>query len=284
VSPFEIGRKYERRELLDFVGSKQQQTGIIWGARQPGCVICTSGGRHSKRVGYEDGPSGDGIWSYVGQGGAGDQSESAFANKMLIDGTRSVLLFLTREATAAEARKQGNYSKRYEYAGAFHVAGYEIVAPETGPRLGDRLIKFSLAPAIDDPESLAVDLATATADLSSLRKAAIGASKVPETRQSLATYRERSLAVRKYALARARGSCEWCKNKAPFVDRNGNPFLEVHHILRLADDGPDLPANVVAVCPNCHRAAHFSEDMLAFRDALAARAREIEDLVERKLG
>ncbi|QNK64948.1 HNH endonuclease [Pedobacter sp. PAMC26386] len=70
-------------------------------------------------------------------------------------------------------------------------------------------------------------------------------------------YRERSQDVKTYALLRADGICELCDKPAPFIVGNGVPFLEVHHIFRLADDGPDLPKNVAALCPNCHREAHF---------------------------
>ncbi|MGH8437576.1 MAG: HNH endonuclease [Pseudomonas sp.] len=32
---------------------------------------------------------------------------------------------------------------------------------------------------------------------------------------------------------------------------------EVHHKVRLADGGLDTVENAIAVCPNCHRQAHF---------------------------
>ena len=37
---------------------------------------------------------------------------------------------------------------------------------------------------------------------------------------------------------------------------DGSPYLEPHHIRRLADDGPDHPRWVAAVCPTCHRHIH----------------------------
>lgn len=37
------------------------------------------------------------------------------------------------------------------------------------------------------------------------------------------------------------------------------PYLEVHHVLPLSKGGPDTPQNCVALCPNCHRAMHYSE-------------------------
>jgi 5-methylcytosine-specific restriction enzyme A len=60
------------------------------------------------------------------------------------------------------------------------------------------------------------------------------------------------------ALARSNGKCEVCQKPAPFARRsNGTPYLEIHHRQRLADDGEDTLENVFALCPNCHRKAHF---------------------------
>ncbi|ERM57994.1 HNH endonuclease [Vibrio cyclitrophicus] len=64
-------------------------------------------------------------------------------------------------------------------------------------------------------------------------------------------------------LERANGYCEAekCRNpKAPFVRRkDGTPYLEVHHKIRLADGGDDTVENAVALCPNCHRYAHYGK-------------------------
>nr|WP_246290727.1 HNH endonuclease signature motif containing protein [Paraburkholderia fynbosensis] len=59
------------------------------------------------------------------------------------------------------------------------------------------------------------------------------------------------------ALFRAAGTCEGCGSVAPFIRRaDGSPYLEVHHRLPLAMGGEDTISNAVALCPNCHRAAH----------------------------
>ena len=42
----------------------------------------------------------------------------------------------------------------------------------------------------------------------------------------------------------------------------------VHHVWLLADDGPDCVENAVAVCPNCHRALHYSKERNALKDML----------------
>lgn len=86
----------------------------------------------------------------------------------------------------------------------------------------------------------------------------------------------RAMAVKKYVLARAGGYCEACRKPAPFVDCYGAPYLEPHHIRRLADEGPDHPKNVAAVCPNCHRRAHHSADARTFNDRLLKRVARLE--------
>ncbi|UCM99275.1 HNH endonuclease [Sulfurimonas sp. SWIR-19] len=59
-------------------------------------------------------------------------------------------------------------------------------------------------------------------------------------------------------LNRANGICEKCKIKAPFFRKKDNtPYLEVHHIVTLANAGDDTVENAIAVCPNCHRELHF---------------------------
>ncbi len=59
-------------------------------------------------------------------------------------------------------------------------------------------------------------------------------------------------------LVRANGVCEKCVKEAPFKRASdGTPYLEVHHIKRLADGGEDTVENAIAVCPNCHRELHY---------------------------
>lgn len=61
-------------------------------------------------------------------------------------------------------------------------------------------------------------------------------------------------------LERANGICEKCGKRAPFLkDIDGSPFLEVHHIIPLAEGGNDTIENAIALCPNCHRHAHYGK-------------------------
>jgi 5-methylcytosine-specific restriction enzyme A len=74
--------------------------------------------------------------------------------------------------------------------------------------------------------------------------------------------------VKAWVLEEADGICEGCHLAAPFVDIDGIPFLEVHHVVPLAEEGPDTVENAVAVCPNCHRHLHYGADRLRMREAL----------------
>jgi len=59
-------------------------------------------------------------------------------------------------------------------------------------------------------------------------------------------------------LNRANGVCMMCDKKAPFIKiSDGLPYLEIHHIKPLSEGGEDTLSNSVALCPNCHREAHF---------------------------
>lgn len=59
-------------------------------------------------------------------------------------------------------------------------------------------------------------------------------------------------------LERANGFCEGCDTKAPFISKaKKKPYLEVHHIIQLANGGHDTIENSIALCPNCHRESHF---------------------------
>jgi 5-methylcytosine-specific restriction endonuclease McrA len=91
-----------------------------------------------------------------------------------------------------------------------------------------------------------------------------------------AIYRLRSRAIHLYVLRRAGGRCEGCGKPAPFRKGDGSDYLEPHHTTRLADDGPDHPARVIGLCPNCHRRAHHSEDRAAFNARLIDRLRKLE--------
>ena len=65
-----------------------------------------------------------------------------------------------------------------------------------------------------------------------------------------------------WLINQANGICECCDEKAPFLKDDGSPYLEIHHLKMLADDGSDKASNAIAVCPNCHRELHHGVNKL----------------------
>lgn len=78
----------------------------------------------------------------------------------------------------------------------------------------------------------------------------------------------RNLYIVAYALNRAKGICELCKKEAPFIKEDGSPYLEVHHIIPLSENGSDSLENVIAICPNCHRELHFGNNRTIIKEKL----------------
>lgn len=84
--------------------------------------------------------------------------------------------------------------------------------------------------------------------------------KEPDKTYSSVTNFVRDPKVKAWVLKESNGRCECCDSKAPFVTAAGEPFLEVHHLRRLADAGSDTISNALALCPNCHREMHYGEN------------------------
>ena len=78
----------------------------------------------------------------------------------------------------------------------------------------------------------------------------------PNRRKTTSELYERDEKVVQYALRRADGYCQLCDLPAPFLRKDGTPYLEVHHIEYLSNGGDDTIDNVAAICPNCHRKMH----------------------------
>jgi 5-methylcytosine-specific restriction enzyme A len=75
----------------------------------------------------------------------------------------------------------------------------------------------------------------------------------------------RDPSVRRAVLKRARRHCELCGNRG-FRMASGAIYLETHHVVPLSEGGSDGTRNVVALCANDHRRAHYGET----RDAIRA--------------
>lgn len=86
------------------------------------------------------------------------------------------------------------------------------------------------------------------------------AAKIPTKVITISTAYSRNPDVVAEVLFRAAGTCEGCDKAAPFPrNKDGSPYLEVHHKIHLAENGEDTVENSLALCPNCHRREHFGQ-------------------------
>lgn len=71
---------------------------------------------------------------------------------------------------------------------------------------------------------------------------------------------------RDFALKKAEFKCEYNKNHPTFNrGSNGLPYTEAHHLIPMSqqenfENSLDCPANIVSLCPLCHRCIHFGEE------------------------
>ena len=132
------------------------------------------------------------------------------------------------------------------------------VRPETLSLLFDEL--HGEPQGIDDVNRVLEErVARAISDTSEARRARLMArAGQPLKILVMVTVFDRDPDVVAEVLLRANGICEKCRQRAPFLRRsNGSPYLEVHHVVRLADGGDDTVENALAICPNCHRKVHY---------------------------
>ncbi|MBP2198913.1 HNH endonuclease signature motif containing protein [Pantoea cypripedii] len=50
-----------------------------------------------------------------------------------------------------------------------------------------------------------------------------------------------------------------------FRTQQGAIFAEVHHIIPLSEGGADEASNLIVLCPNDHRKAHYGQNMKQLR-------------------
>lgn len=94
---------------------------------------------------------------------------------------------------------------------------------------------------------------------------------VPKKRDANVKIYDRNPNISAYIKARANGKCDLCENEAPFLDKEGYPYLEAHHIKWLSKGGPDEIDNMVALCPNCHKRMHildYPDDVTKLKDKI----------------
>ena len=159
-------------------------------------------------------------------------------------------------------RKRDSYDENnliflhIEQIGRRYVARFRGFIGSEAVRLGGSVLQAMSGSALDD-----------------LDAAQIG-NVLPERLRYEGTFIVRDEHVRRAVIKRAKGRCEHCGERG-FLKTDGSYYVEAHHIISLAKQGPDTLDNVIALCPNHHREAHFGKDRVAFEGQLMRRLAEV---------
>ncbi|MGW2864996.1 HNH endonuclease [Streptomyces sp. NPDC001205] len=97
------------------------------------------------------------------------------------------------------------------------------------------------------------------------------------TKPTLADRYIRDPSARAAVLKRCKNRCESPECAGHPTERTtaGLPILQVDHVRDLAKGGPDVPWNMIALCPNCHALKTYGENKEKLRRLLAATARRV---------
>lgn len=200
---------------------------------------------------YEDKWEGE-ILYYTGMGQEGNQDINFAQNRTLADSNSNGVVVYLFEVFE---------SSQYTYRGIVKLVGEPFQIQEGGRDVWKFPIKIIAGEkAIDEQivkklEQAKLDNSKRLTDEQLKNKALAEGSKGSSRVTKSVTY-ERNMYVAEYAKRRAKGKCQLCGVDAPFIDKNGEPFLESHHVLKLADGGEDTIYNCAGICPNCHRKCH----------------------------
>lgn len=270
------GEQYNKKKDIHDIYDGQRQQGIITPANHPLIfLINTSSG---KKYGYENEWSDDGqIFFYYAGGQYGDM-QLVRQNKNLRDHKMNNKRVYGFDATIVP--------NSLICLGEFECIGYD--EPQIQDVNGNlrKGIRFHLQKLSHEEydESIDIDNKNSSMSLSDLRKRAINAAsyKSNDTNPNIVSQeiQKRKKCIKDYVLARAKGFCEYTDEFAPFKRKNGEPFLEVHHILSLSDDGLDHPINCAAISPNIHKEIHYGERGNKINDELQKKIKAIEDMID----
>lgn len=272
---FEIGAHYVRKELHNqFKGNRQKV--ISSPADEDFAFIFT--GPSGEKYGYDDEFLEDGTLIYFGESRVEDMefTDNNGNTKVRDHAERGLSLSVFEETS-----EDGVMS----YVGEYEDHDWTTAPDDNGDMR--QAIRFRLVP-VGGSEIEFTDLELKTATESELFAAAKRSieqrdgesTRITSTSSGTGKSYSRSEVTKRFALRSADGVCQGCEEDAPFIDTNGDPFLEVHHLHRLSDGGPDRPENVIALCPNCHRRRHHGQDGDEFNQHLIEKAEERNNHLE----
>ena len=213
---------------------------------------------HTKSM-YEDKWVED-VFHYTGMGLTGNQSLTFHQNKTLDESKKNGI-----NLHLFEVFEEG----KYVYISEVELAGKPFLdkQPDKNDTIRDVYIFPLKIKGANHPPLLKKEILEKKEELvrkkahklslDELELRATYSQKESSKREVISSVYERNQIVSEYAKRKAKGICQLCNQPAPFNNLEGEPHLETHHIIPLANEGTDFIENVAALCPNCHRKMHI---------------------------
>lgn len=271
ISDLVIGNHYSNADIVE--AFKCGNMGGMRRAKKTGCLVIIS---DRTKAFYKDEWI-DGVLHYTGMGKIKDQ---------VLRGNQNITLYESNTNGVEVHLFEVEHATKYIYRGIVKLVGTPYQKDQINSEGASRKVWiFPVKPVIDivvdeDPDPADV-VAMPVKQLLLSSKSIEGKKHEPKVSEITVFHRNPYL---KEAVKRvAEGKCQFCGKDAPFVDNYGQPYLEEHHVKKLADGGTDTSDNVVAICPNCHRRIHVlnsKEDELILEKIASDNADRIKRLLE----
>lgn len=234
--PYTVGQRTKRAKIHEQFGGNPQ-CGISSSGQVDAVFLFTGDDGNNP---YEDVWISETEFEYSGQGRRGDQTfnrsnPNGRANDDLknhAEYSKDVHLF----------EKSVEDDSIVVYLGQLEYVDHDFKQRDDADGNPRREIRFELRLVDSEPSTNE----SVVSDEETLRELAEASSTMNSTSSGRGgrSYRT-SRFVREYALDWAEGYCQGCEEEAPFKTPDGGPYLEVHHVFRRADGGPDHPDAVI---------------------------------------
>lgn len=273
-----IGNEYTNDEIVNIF-----KCGLMGGMRRShskNALVLISFSDGQEKL-YEDYWNDD-ILFYTGQGQIGDQSFDFAQNKTLYESNQNgITVYLFERFT----------NQKYQYRGIVKLVDTPFMSEEIDIKGNKRKVcKFPLK-LINDTNFLSKEFL----EQEDMTKQKIAKDFIEKSNDPIDVKLSQPISeitviskhttynpiVGAYVKLRASGHCEFCGAKAPF-EKDGEPYLELVHIIPSSDGGQDNVDNLAALCPNC--AARITQlKSVIDREALQERVRLSEKAIQAKL-
>lgn len=256
------GKIYKNEELVDTFACTSQ--GGMRRSHYTNSLVLITAEKKANII-YQDKWFGDTL-HYTGMGQKGDQSFEYTQNKVLKNNDiNKVNVYLFEYLT----------KNKYKYIGPVklskNIKPY-IIKEMDIDGINRNVVKFPLEIQTEnyiiEKDVINKEEKTPRQSEEDIKKKAFAASNLNKSiKGETASFRkvitrsyDRNKDINLYIKNLANGICQLCMKDAPFKQKNGEPFLHVHHVKYLSEGGTDTVDNCIALCPNCHAKIHELED------------------------